>query len=75
MILFPYQSIPSGRPYAESGPIFVHADPCEPYAASGEYPPALRRGRVLRAYDADDMMIDAQAVNGDGAGSGDRTPV
>ena len=25
VILFPYAAIPSGRPYCETGPIFVHA--------------------------------------------------
>lgn len=64
MILFPYASIPAGRPYAESGPIFVHEEPCERYAATHEYPAEFRSGRVLRAYDAREMMIDAQMLDG-----------
>src|SRR5580693_908413 len=38
VILFPFASIPPGRPYSESGPIFVHAEPCERYSAMGEFP-------------------------------------
>ena len=64
VILFPYASIPPGRTYSEIGPIFVHAEPCEQYAAIREYPPDFRNGRVFRAYDADCNMIDAVVANG-----------
>jgi hypothetical protein len=64
VILFPYASIPPGHPYSETGPIFVHAEPCEPYGATGEYPADFRNGRVFRAYDADYNMIDAKAAKG-----------
>ena len=64
MILFPFAAIPAGRPYAESGPIFVHAKPCERYSKTHEYPEPFRRGRVLRAYNSKQDMIDAEIVNG-----------
>ncbi len=64
VILFPYASIPSGHPYFETGPIFVHADECERYGATNEYPADFRNGRVFRAYDADYNMIDAEVMNG-----------
>jgi Protein of unknown function (DUF1203) len=64
VILFPFASIPPGRPYSESGPIFVHAQPCERYSAAGEFPADFRNGRVLRAYNAKNDMIDAEVVNG-----------
>jgi hypothetical protein len=64
MILFPYAAIPAGRTYSETGPIFVHAEPCERYDAVQEYPADFRNGRVFRAYDADYNMIDAVVVNG-----------
>ena len=46
---------PGGRgPYAETGPVFVHAQPCGGYATPDRYPPALRhRQQVVRAYDHD----------------------
>ncbi len=59
VILFPYSSIPSGRPYAESGPIFVHEEACARYDRSTEYPAAFRQHRVLRAYNESNDMIDA----------------
>jgi hypothetical protein len=63
VILFPYASIPAGHPYSEAGPIFVHAEPCERYSATGEYPADFRNGRVFRAYDANYNMIDAEVAN------------
>jgi hypothetical protein len=64
VILFPYASIPPGHPYSETGPIFVHAERCERYGATGEYPADFRNGRVFRAYDANYNMIDAEVANG-----------
>ncbi len=67
VILFPFASVPRGRPYAETGPVFVHAEPCERYANTKTYPPAFRMNRVLRVYDSSYDMIDAVVVNGEGA--------
>ena len=64
VILFPYAAIPTGHPYSETGPIFVHAEPCERYRATHEYPEDLRRGRAFRAYTASNDMIDAVVANG-----------
>ena len=64
VILFPYAAIPPDRPYSESGPIFVHAEPCERYAATREFPSEFRRGRVMRAYNSKLDMIDAEVVDG-----------
>jgi len=66
MILFPFAAIAPGRPYSESGPIFVHAEPCERYAATHEFPPAFRNGRVLRAYNSQHAIIAAEVANGEG---------
>jgi hypothetical protein len=65
VILFPYAAIPSGQPYSETGPIFVHANECQRYSATNEYPVDFRNGRVFRAYDSNYNIIDAQIVNGD----------
>ncbi|MEP6820999.1 MAG: DUF1203 domain-containing protein [Chthoniobacterales bacterium] len=62
MILFPYQSIPADRPYAESGPIFVRQEACERYSAEDEYPAAFREGRVVRGYNSRYEMIAAEAA-------------
>jgi hypothetical protein len=66
MILFPFAAIAPGRPYSESGPIFVHAEPCERYATTHEFPPEFRKGRVLRAYNSQRDMIAAEVANGEG---------
>jgi hypothetical protein len=63
MILFPFTSIAEG-PYAETGPIFIHAEPCKPYARTQEYPIDFRKGRSIRAYDSDRNIIAAEVVNG-----------
>jgi hypothetical protein len=63
VILFPYAAIPSGHPYSETGPIFVHANECQRYSATSEYPADFRSGRVFRAYDAKYNIIDAQVMN------------
>jgi hypothetical protein len=64
VIVFSYAAIPPGRPYSESGPIFVHAEACERYRATDEYPADFRKGRVFRAYNTNHDMIDAEVANG-----------
>jgi Protein of unknown function (DUF1203) len=64
MILFPYAAIPAGHSYSESGPIFVHAEPCERYGPTDEFPTDFRKGRVMRAYNSNYDMIHAEVVNG-----------
>jgi hypothetical protein len=66
MILFPFASIPAGHPYSETGPIFVHAEPCERYQAIAEYPANFREGRAVRAYNSQNEMIAAETANGAG---------
>jgi hypothetical protein len=63
VILFPFASVPLGHPYSESGPIFVHAESCQRYSATREYPADFRQGRVFRAYDANHNMIDAEVAD------------
>jgi hypothetical protein len=62
VVLFPYAAIPPGYPYSETGPIFVHAEPCERYEAINEYPSEFRNGRVFRAYNRDNRIIGAKVV-------------
>ena len=64
VILFPYDAVPSGRPYSESGPIFVHAERCDRYEEPA-YPAEFRHGRVFRAYNSDQDLIDAILPNGE----------
>jgi hypothetical protein len=59
LILLSYQPLPDTNPYAEIGPIFIHAHECEPYR-SREFPADfLERELVVRAYDLDGRIADA----------------
>ena len=62
VVLFPHASIPAGRPYSESGPVFVHEAACARYERTTEYPGDFRRGRVIRAYNSKEDMIAAEVV-------------
>src|ERR1700704_1988477 len=64
VILFPYAAIPSGHPYSETGPIFVHPNEVQHYGAHSDYPADFRNGRVFRAYDSKSNIIEAEIVNG-----------
>ena len=65
MILFPFAAVASGRPYAESGPIFVHEESCLRYEATDRFPPEFREDRAIRAYNSRHEMIDAKVANGE----------
>lgn len=59
LILLSYQPLRDTNPYAEVGPIFVHADECEPYR-SREFPADfLERELVVRAYNLEGRIADA----------------
>src|ERR1041385_3802406 len=64
MVLFPFAAIPPGYPYSESGPIFVHAEPCQRYAVTDQYPEEFRKNRVVQGYDSNSRMLDAIVPNG-----------
>jgi hypothetical protein len=52
VMLIAYTPSGTAGAYAERGPVFVHADPCEGYPTPRRYPPGLRhRMQVVRAYD------------------------
>lgn len=55
--------------YAERGPLFIHADPCDGYPTPHLYPPGLRhRQQVVRGYDHHGRIADGVlAGNGDHA--------
>lgn len=54
-----YRPFPAPQPYAELGPIFLHAEACPRHAPSAELPPVLGAvERVLvRGYGADDRIV------------------
>ncbi|HYZ54280.1 MAG TPA: DUF1203 domain-containing protein [Streptosporangiaceae bacterium] len=68
VLLIAYTPPGTSGPYAERGPVFIHADPCEGYPTPHLYPPGLsHRQQVVRAYDRDGRITDGVLV-----GSGDQ---
>lgn len=60
LLLLSYQPLPDTGPYAEIGPIFVHANRCEPYSDCATFPAHFAQRRlVLRAYGHDGRIVDA----------------
>ena len=58
IVLIGYQPSAVGGPYAEVGPVFVHAEACGGWSGPG-YPAGLRhRQQLLRAYDGDGNQVD-----------------
>lgn len=63
LILLSYQPLPDTSSYAEVGPIFVHADRCEPYTQHETFPQDFAsRHLVLRAYDHEGQIVDARVA-------------
>jgi len=58
-LVFAYRPFDALQPYAEVGPIFLHAEPCARYEGSGGTPPLYLGGehRLLKAYSHDDRII------------------
>ena len=58
-LILAYRPFPEAQPYAELGPIFLHAEPCARYPESGETPPMfLKRERYLvKGYNAGNRIV------------------
>ncbi len=65
VLLIGYRPSDLGGPYAETGPVFVHAGPCPGYPAPWAYPAGFRtRDQIFRAYGPDGRIVDAEVVAG-----------
>lgn len=63
--LIGWQPATTGGPYAEVGPVFIHADACGGYPDIDAYPSGFRhRRQIFRAYDADGRQVDNILVEG-----------
>lgn len=59
-LVLAYRPFPALQPYAELGPVFIHADECAAHAPTEGLPERERRsksGRILRGYGADDRIV------------------
>jgi hypothetical protein len=58
LLVLAYRPFPSLQPYAETGPIFLHAVPCPRYACEEEMPPILSSpDYILRGYGSDNRIV------------------
>lgn len=59
MLVLAHRPFPAPQPYAELGPIFLHAEDCPRYAETAAVPAMfLRREAILlRGYGADDRIV------------------
>lgn len=63
--LIGYRPSDLGGPYAETGPVFVHAEECPGYLEPTAYPEGFRtRRQIFRAYGPDGRIVDAEIVEG-----------
>jgi len=65
LLLLPFEHLSTRSPYRASGPVFVRRGARRAVLAPGEIPPYVtRRLMSVRAYDAQDMMVDAEVCEG-----------
>jgi uncharacterized protein DUF1203 len=58
-----YRPSDRGGPYAEVGPIFIHAEQCDGYLNPAAYPQGFRhRTQLFRAYDMDGRQVHNEIV-------------
>ena len=70
LLLLPFEHQPANSPYRASGPIYVKVGARPRTLAVGEVPEYVRRRQIsLRAYDADDLIVDAEVCAGESAGA------
>jgi hypothetical protein len=65
LLLLPFEHLSTRSPYRASGPVFVRRGVPRAVLAPGEIPPYVtRRQMSVRAYDANDDMVDADVCDG-----------
>ena len=59
LLVLAYRPFPTLQPYAETGPIFLHAKPCPRYSAEDVTPPILATSPdyIVRGYGGDDRIV------------------
>jgi len=59
LLVFAYRPFPEVQPYAETGPIFLHKQPCHRYFADEILPPVLTTSPdfIVRGYGENDRIV------------------
>ena len=70
LLLLPFEHQRANSPYRASGPIYVKVGARQRTMAVGEIPESVRRRQIsLRAYDADDLIVNAEVCEGESVGA------
>jgi hypothetical protein len=58
-LILAYRPFPAAQPYAELGPIFLHAEPCERHPDTAGLPAMFHgwRSVLIRGYGGDDRIV------------------
>lgn len=58
-LILAHRPFSEAQPYAEQGPVFLHADPCEAYGETGKVPKMFLEWDqlLIRGYGADDRIV------------------
>ena len=58
-LILAYRPFPNPQPYAELGPIFLHAEACPRFEGGAEIPPVLTSSPryLIRGYGRDDRIV------------------
>jgi hypothetical protein len=57
-LILAHRPFPAPQPYAEQGPIFLHADACARHQSGSEVPPMLASPRyIVRGYGQNDRIV------------------
>lgn len=59
ILVLAHRPFPSAHPYAEQGPIFLHAEPCTRHDSDAGMPSMFRErtGYLVRGYDRSDRIV------------------
>lgn len=63
-LLFTYDPFEAAGTTPLPGPVYIHAEPCEPYAGAG-FPPQLRAMSILLDVYGDDRRLVAEVMLGE----------
>jgi hypothetical protein len=64
-LILAHRPFPAPQPYAEVGPVFIHAEECPAYDPAAGLPrreQAASSGRILRGYGVDDRIVYGTGV-------------
>lgn len=57
-LILAHRPFPALQPYAETGPVFLHAEPCKAHEPSEKIPPMLTsRDYIVRGYSRTDRIL------------------